>query len=99
RWSNLPEAGLTPHAPPRRTGPRRQGPAALMAAAALLIAIVLQTPAPASSPPTLTDAQRLFYNAHYEQAANLALTLRESGGQDLANDEMRTTALLFQLRG
>jgi tetratricopeptide (TPR) repeat protein len=70
-----------------------------MAAAALLIAIVLQTPAPASSPPTLTDAQRLFYNAHYEQAANLALTLRESGGQDLANDEMRTTALLFQLRG
>lgn len=48
---------------------------------------------------TLADAQRLFYNAHYEEAAALALALRVSGGQDLANDEVRTTALLFVLRG
>jgi tetratricopeptide (TPR) repeat protein len=48
---------------------------------------------------TLADAQRLFYNAHYEQAAALAQTLRASGPQDLANDEVRTTALLFVLRG
>src|SRR5258708_8610017 len=48
---------------------------------------------------TLADAQRLFYNAHYEEAAALAQSLRAAGGQDLANDEVRTTALLFVLRG
>ncbi len=48
---------------------------------------------------TLDDAQRLFYNARYDQAASLALSLRESGAHDLANDEVRTTALLFVLRG
>ena len=48
---------------------------------------------------SLADAQRLFYNARYQQAADLALKLRESGPQDLANDEVRTTALLFVLRG
>lgn len=48
---------------------------------------------------TLADAQRLFYNAHYQEAADLALKLRDSGGHDLANDEVRTTALLFVLRG
>src|SRR6185369_16576999 len=45
------------------------------------------------------DAQRLFYNAHYEEAAALAQSLRASGPHDLANDEVRTTALLFVLRG
>jgi tetratricopeptide (TPR) repeat protein len=48
--------------------------------------------------PTLADAQRLFYNAHYEEAAALALSLRASDPHDLANDEVRTTALLFVLR-
>jgi tetratricopeptide (TPR) repeat protein len=48
---------------------------------------------------TLDDARRLFYNAHYDDAANLALSLRAVGGQDLPNDEVRTTALLFVLRG
>jgi len=48
---------------------------------------------------TLADAQRLFYNARYEEAAALAESLRASGGHDLANDEVRTTALLFVLRG
>jgi len=48
---------------------------------------------------TLADAQRLFYNAHYEESAALAESLRASGGHDLANDEVRTTALLFVLRG
>ena len=47
---------------------------------------------------TLADAQRLFYNAHYEEAAALAHSLRASEPQDLANDEVRTTALLFVLR-
>lgn len=48
---------------------------------------------------TFTDAQRLFYNARYEAAAALTLELRASQGQDLANDELRTSALLFQLKG
>jgi tetratricopeptide (TPR) repeat protein len=50
-------------------------------------------------PRTLAHAQTLFYNAHYQAAADLALSLRAIGEQDLANDEVRTTALLFQLRG
>jgi tetratricopeptide (TPR) repeat protein len=48
---------------------------------------------------TLAEAHRLFYNARYEEAAALAESLRASGGHDLANDEARTTALLFVLRG
>ena len=55
---------------------------------------VQQTPAP-----SLTDAYRLFYNARYEEAATLAMTLRSTEGQSLENDEVRTSALLFQLRG
>ena len=47
---------------------------------------------------TIDEAYRLFYNAHYEEAAALALTLRSST-HDLENDEVRTSALLFQLRG
>jgi tetratricopeptide (TPR) repeat protein len=66
-------------------------------AAALLIQLLVQ--APATAPPSLADAQRLFYNAHYQEASALALSLRESGEYDLANDEVRTTALLFELRG
>lgn len=48
---------------------------------------------------SLADAQRLFYNARYQEAADLALKLRETGPHDLASDEVRTTALLFVLRG
>lgn len=48
---------------------------------------------------SLADAQRLFYNARYQEAADLALKLRETGAHDAANDEVRTTALLFVLRG
>jgi len=47
---------------------------------------------------TFTDAQSLFYNARYAEAADLALALRASEAQDLANDELRTSALLFQLK-
>jgi tetratricopeptide (TPR) repeat protein len=71
-------------------------------AGAALLAVALAAPAArAAQPesPTLADAQRLFYNAHYEAAAALAVSLRANGGQDLANDEVRTTALLFVLRG
>jgi tetratricopeptide (TPR) repeat protein len=47
---------------------------------------------------TLTDAQSLFYNARYEAAAALTLALRSSDTEDLASHELRTSALLFQLK-
>ncbi|HEX5475748.1 MAG TPA: hypothetical protein VFX12_13895 [Vicinamibacterales bacterium] len=49
--------------------------------------------------PTLEAAQRLFYNAHYDESAALVLSVRARTGHDLASDEVRTTALLFVLRG
>lgn len=55
------------------------------------------------SVPTLADAQGLFYSARYDAAAALALALRSSQTEDLAADleayELRTAALLFQLKG
>ena len=66
----------------------------------LVVALALSVPATAQANGNPLDAvHRLFYNAHYEEAAALALTLRASGTHDLANDEARTTALLFVLRG
>src|SRR4029079_15796351 len=56
-------------------------------------------PPPPAATATITDAYRLFYNAHYKQSAVLAVSLRASGTQTLENDEVRTSALLFQLRG
>jgi hypothetical protein len=78
----------------------RFGPRAA-AIALLVLALARATPASAqeTAGQTLADAQRLFYNAHYEAAAALAVSLRAHDGQDLANDEVRTTALLFVLRG
>jgi tetratricopeptide (TPR) repeat protein len=71
-------------------------------AVALTLVVNLTTPVRAHGvqpQATLTDAYRLFYNAHYEEAAALAMTLRATGPQDLENDEVRTSALLFHLRG
>lgn len=62
-----------------------------------LLAAALQA-APPPGQPTLADAQSLFYNAHYEAAAALTLVRRAPDTPDLANDELRTSALLFQLR-
>ena len=76
-----------------------------LARVSIAVALASITPitehAQAPQPPeqTLQDAYRLFYNAHYEEAAALAMSLRAGGTQDLENDEVRTSALLFQLRG
>ena len=67
--------------------------------ALLVVAGFAQPAAAQPEAQTLTDAYRLFYNAHYEAAAALAESLRTSGPQTLENDEVRTSALLFQLRG
>jgi hypothetical protein len=67
--------------------------------ALLVVAGFAQPAAAQPEAQTLTDAYRLFYNAHYEAAAALAESLRSAGPQTLENDEVRTSALLFQLRG
>jgi hypothetical protein len=69
--------------------------------AALITVVSLGAYAQATQPPeqTLQDAYGLFYNARYEEAAALAMSLRAGGTQDLENDEVRTSALIFQLRG
>jgi len=67
----------------------------ILAAAVALIAAAQPVP-PAA---TLADAQRLFYQARYQEAADLALSLRATPNKDMANVEVRSTALLFVLRG
>ncbi len=47
---------------------------------------------------TLRDAQRLFYSARYEAAAVLAESLPPSDTESLAASELRSSALLFQIR-
>ena len=46
----------------------------------------------------LSDAQRLFYNGRYEAAATLTAELRARQPLDLAAFELRSSALLFQLK-
>src|SRR5262245_32784698 len=72
---------------------------AIAVAVAAIPRVAAHAQSPQPPPQTLQDAYRLFYNAHYEEAAALAMSLRAGGTQDLENDEVRTSALLFQLRG
>jgi hypothetical protein len=46
----------------------------------------------------LADAQRLFYTGRYAEAAGLAETLRSSDADGMAAYELRSSALLFQIR-
>ena len=50
-------------------------------------------------PSTLADAQRLFYNARYQETAALTRALSASEPDSVAISELRTSALLFQLKG
>ena len=67
----------------------------------VLVAVALEaaSPVPAhADAPTLADAQRAFFNARYEAAADLALAVQSSDASDLAAHEVRASALHFQLR-
>ena len=56
-------------------------------------------PQPPQAGPTLTDAQNLFYNAKHAAAAALAAEVKPSTpDEELARDELRTSALLFRLK-
>ena len=59
----------------------------------------LERDRPATGLPTLADAQSHFYNARYEACATLTLALASSDADDLTRVELRTSALLFQLKG
>jgi hypothetical protein len=49
-------------------------------------------------PQKMIEAQRSFFNARYDDAAALTLELRASSPEDLAVCELRTSALLFQIK-
>jgi tetratricopeptide (TPR) repeat protein len=53
----------------------------------------------ASDGTTLWNAQSLFYTGRYEAAADAALRLRSAEAENLTAYELRTSALLFQLKG
>jgi hypothetical protein len=63
-----------------------------------VIAIIVGAGISASSHGRLSDAQRSFFNADYETAAASTLALRAADPEDLAAIELRTSALLFQLK-
>lgn len=46
----------------------------------------------------LEEAHRAFYNARYDKAADLALALESNQPAELAPCELRTSALLFQIK-
>lgn len=47
---------------------------------------------------TLDEAQRLFYSGQYDEAAALALAVRQADDTNLAALELRSSALHFQIR-
>jgi hypothetical protein len=56
-------------------------------------------PLTAQRPANLDDARHLFYNAQYQASADLAFGFQTlDPDDDLARDELRGSALLFQLR-
>lgn len=58
------------------------------------------TQAPADSAAPMEEAQRLFYNGRYEEAALLTLQSCSDNGQKVSLDacELRSSALLFQIK-
>jgi hypothetical protein len=69
------------------------------AAAVAVLALLAASPVVARrGGAALADAQRAFFNARYDEAAALAQTLESQAPDDLAACELRTSALLFQIK-
>ena len=66
--------------------------------AALLILTAVPGRAGGRGGQTLEDAHRAFYNARYAEAASLAQALETDAPGELAPIELRTSALLFQIK-
>jgi hypothetical protein len=73
------------------------GPIAYLLAPAELVSAA-QGPAAVDDRASLLNAQRCFYNAHYAEAAAATLELRTAEPDELGGYELRSTALLFQLK-
>jgi len=69
-----------------------------MVVAAVVCAGAVAAAQPLPPPPTIAAAQSLFYNARYEAAAAMAFTLRSPEADDVAIRELRSSALLFELK-
>jgi hypothetical protein len=75
---------------------QRRHPRAACAIALLLLGSRLEAQ---DAAPTLDDVQRLFYNGQYEKSAALALSVPTPDlAASLAIDEVRSSALLFQVK-
>jgi hypothetical protein len=63
--------------------------------------LALLAAAPAAAPrdgSALADAERAFFNARYDEAATRAQAIESAAPADLAACELRTSALLFQIK-
>jgi hypothetical protein len=67
-------------------------------AAFAAVAMLASTSSAYGNSPSMDDAQRAFFNARYEAASDLALTLQGSDAGSLEAFEVRTSALHFLLR-
>jgi hypothetical protein len=65
---------------------------------ACLTIVLLHVAGVGGDVPTIEDAHRAFYNARYEEAAALAQALEADAPDALAPIELRTSALLFQIK-
>jgi hypothetical protein len=73
------------------------GPISYLLAPVELLSVA-QSPAAADDHSSLLNAQRCFYNAHYAEAAAATLELRAAEPDELGGYELRSSALLFQLK-
>lgn len=74
------------------------GMVGIVAAVVLALPLTQQESTGAADLPALDAAQRLFYNGRYADAATLTADLCTAAADTLAACELRTSALLFQLR-
>src|SRR5687767_12617012 len=63
----------------------------------IVLMLMCVTAVPAAADP-LDDAYRLFYSGRYEEAAAIAFTERTANPANLAAWELRSSALLFQIK-
>lgn len=63
-----------------------------------IAALTVQGAAAEGTPPNLQDAQRLFYSGRFHEAAALSQGPWTSPDEKLAASELRSSALLFQIR-
>lgn len=64
----------------------------------LRVVVVIALSAGLAGAQSLDDAQRLFYSGRFDAAAAQALHLRTANPANLAASELRSSAILFQIK-